>query len=740
MFNMPDQLDKKPAVGETSSSRVPVDAPAVVSSVQCSIPSSIITQLSENDVLLGRGEPSILNEGNIRFRQLVQSRKLEYLDADKRKTKDWIARQVVQAISSKQGRFLRRIRSPVEAVQMGVPEGVKAWVRAHEGTIIQKVKQALRNPATWDDDKIQDVEQQVISGDSSPAAGCTQGIDPLKPEYGPYMEGLKQKAVLQRIDRQQQAELRGASSLPSTIGDFLRARQAERHEQQVHADQARARASILDAFQGIDDYHPVAQQGNLPSCLGGTNNGGQLHPGIAELRNAPAGPSFPMAGAYQQLLMTDTIPPSIGLPPAWDAANTLVGSGIARGPAKASEAFFTGKETKGETAIYAAIVRAQQLFAGSLPGSYLKTSMIEMLLLSVLCSHGLPVWEPPNHKSTDERLEGAESGSYMFTWSDFGSLLSRAAKDWHVWIYSSSDLAVNDECRAELRATVLAARYKADLKELARKTTSLLEKLRNFMEPDDSGISAWFEEELCRWAVTLSIADKRMHPVAYSASNFISAHPQYTRDDDVKTACVFDTQSCRHIILQVANMSRLRSVFLSDRGRGIWTKVDEASTISIFLGQVWKRRPPWWGSNFDAISHEMALLQSLLEGGFLGVLEEMSRAIAESASSRELGLSKASIQEHMEVLVPHLHQSQETADRQAILKGLEDQHFSCLLAKPVATSAMDTGINNVQLRPPRRNESTVKREKQNVLRKTSAERHSGGVGAEHPATKKIRNV
>jgi hypothetical protein len=734
---MPDQVDKKPSVGEISSSRAPVDVSA--SSVQSIISSGVVTQLSPNDVLLGRGEPSILNEGNIRFRQLVQSRKLEYLDADKRKIKDWIARQVVQAISFKQGRFLRRITSPVEAMQMGVPEGVKAWVRAHDEAIIQKVKQALRNPATWEDDEIKDVEQRVISGASSPAAGRTQGIEPLEPELESDVKGLKQKAVLQRIDRQQQAELRGASSLPATIGDFLRARQAEKHEPQVHADQTRARASILDAFQGIDDYHPMAQQGNLPRYLGETNNGGQLHPGIAELRHAPAGSSFPMAGAYQQLLLTDAIPPAIGLLPAWDAGNTLVGSGIARGPANASEAFFTGKETKGETAIYAAIVRAQQLFAGSLPGSYLKTSIIEMLLLSVLCSHGLPVWEPPNHKSTDSRLEGAETGSYMFTWSDFGSLLSRAAKDWHVWIYSSSDLAVNDDCRAELRATVLAARYKADPEELARKTTSLLEKLRNFMDSDDSGISAWFEEELCRWALTLSIADKRMHPVAYSASDFISAHPQYARDADVKTACVFDSQSCRHIILQVANMSRLRSVFLSDRGKEIWTKVDEASTSSIFLGQVWRRRPPWWGSNFDAISHEMALLQSLLEGGFLGVLEEMSRVIAESASNRELGLSKASIQEHMEVLVPHLHHSQETADRQAILKGLEDQHFSNLLAKPVATSAMDTGINNVQLRPPRRNESTVHREEHNGRRKTTAERHSGGVGAEHPATKKIRN-
>jgi hypothetical protein len=231
------------------------------------------------------------------------------------------------------------------------------------------------------------------------------------------------------------------------------------------------------------------------------------------------------------------------------------------------------------------------------------------------------------------------------------------------------------------------------------------------MVPDDSGVSAWFEQELCRWALTLSITDKQLHPVAYTASDFVSAHPQYTRDDDVKTACVFDIQSCRHIILQVACMSRLRSVFLSDEGRGIGIKVDEASTLSMCSGGVWKSRPSWWGLSRGAITHDMALLQSLLAGGFLGVLGELSDAIPDSASGHELGLNKASIQEHMEGLVPHLHQSQETADRQAILKGLEDQYSYHSSAKPVATSTRNTSISHVQLQPPHWNEPKKKHRK-----------------------------
>jgi hypothetical protein len=728
---MPDQLDKKPAASEASSSRVPADAQADTSSVQSSNPSGFVIVLAPNDVLLGRGAFSIGNEGNVRFRQLVQSRKVEYRNTSKRQIKDWIARQVVQAISFKKGRFLRRIESLVEAEQMGVPEGVQVWVPVDEGTIIQKVKQALRDRDTGDEDEIQDVEQRA-SGGFVAAAEHTQGIVPrgLELDRRFALEGTQQRSILQqRIDMQQQAALRGPSSLSSTIGDFLRARQAEKQEQQAHADHARARASILDAFQGIGGYNPLAMQGNISGYPGGTNNGVLLPPGMAELRNAPAGSSFPMS--YQHLLRQDNISSSIGLLPARDVVSTLVGSGIARAPTRASETPSPGKETRGENAIYMALDRAQQLFAGSPPGSYLKTSMIEMLLIRVICSHGLPVWEPPNHKLTDAtRIDNAESSNYLLTWSDFGSLLARAAKDWHDWIYSSSDRAVDNNCRTELRATVLAARYEADPEELARKTTSLLEKLRNFMGPDDYGISAWFEQELCRWALTLSITDKQLHPVAYTASDFVSAHPQYTLDDEFKTVCVFDTQSCRHIILQVACMSRLRSVFLSDEGRGIEIKVDEASTRSIRSGGVWKSRPSWWGLSRDAIAHDMALLQSLLAGGFVGVLGELSSAIPESA--RELGLSKASIQEHMEMLVPHLHESQETADRQAILKGLEAQHFNhSSSSETVATGTSTT---------PRRNEPAMNFGiKHDETRKTSAERYSGGVDAEHnPANKRLR--
>jgi hypothetical protein len=48
--------------------------------------------------------------------------------------KDWIARQVIQAVRKRQGSFLRKIESLVEAENMGVPGGTLAWAFVDEET------------------------------------------------------------------------------------------------------------------------------------------------------------------------------------------------------------------------------------------------------------------------------------------------------------------------------------------------------------------------------------------------------------------------------------------------------------------------------------------------------------------------------------------------------------------------------------------------------------------------------
>jgi hypothetical protein len=60
-----------------------------------------------DDVLCGRGGATNCHEGNVRFRAVISDHQEEYLAA-KKKDKAGIARQIVEIIQSRGGRFLRK--------------------------------------------------------------------------------------------------------------------------------------------------------------------------------------------------------------------------------------------------------------------------------------------------------------------------------------------------------------------------------------------------------------------------------------------------------------------------------------------------------------------------------------------------------------------------------------------------------------------------------------------------------
>jgi len=83
--------------------------------------------------------------GNQSFRSLVRLRKEEYANCVRHKDKNHLARQIIDEIERRGGRFLRRIDDPQEARTLGVPQGVKAWKLAEFSTAMEKCKQALRD-------------------------------------------------------------------------------------------------------------------------------------------------------------------------------------------------------------------------------------------------------------------------------------------------------------------------------------------------------------------------------------------------------------------------------------------------------------------------------------------------------------------------------------------------------------------------------------------------------------------
>lgn len=106
----------------------------------------VIEALSQNDVLCGRGSGPNDHPGNVAFRQLILSRKAEYLSTSARAEKAKIASEIVAHVQKEldpSGRFLKKM-GPAELREKGFREGQDVWVVVDQDTALEKAKQALR--------------------------------------------------------------------------------------------------------------------------------------------------------------------------------------------------------------------------------------------------------------------------------------------------------------------------------------------------------------------------------------------------------------------------------------------------------------------------------------------------------------------------------------------------------------------------------------------------------------------
>jgi hypothetical protein len=157
---------------ETACSSTP--ATTVSSTASCT--QVIITELRTNDVMMGRGAGMIHNMGNVRYRELVATRKKEYVRAERNHKKQTIAKQILAEIAHRNGRFVRKVETPEEAKALGIPEGTQAWVLASSDVVLEKVKQALREKSPHDAEDCQSTtphdkteESAVVSAPPSDA-------------------------------------------------------------------------------------------------------------------------------------------------------------------------------------------------------------------------------------------------------------------------------------------------------------------------------------------------------------------------------------------------------------------------------------------------------------------------------------------------------------------------------------------------------------------------------------------
>lgn len=106
------------------------------------------TIVAPDDVLLGRGARFTNNEGNKRFRTLINERKDEYLSSNRHQLKNNIATEIIDEIRrNRKGLFLRMVDTNLNILKQNglIPnDASSAWYVADDNAILQKVKQALR--------------------------------------------------------------------------------------------------------------------------------------------------------------------------------------------------------------------------------------------------------------------------------------------------------------------------------------------------------------------------------------------------------------------------------------------------------------------------------------------------------------------------------------------------------------------------------------------------------------------
>lgn len=101
----------------------------------------VVHVITHNDILCGRGSGPNDHPGNVNFRQIVSTRRNEYLTTSTRTEKVRIANEILNAVKSLHppGRFLEKVENEPKD-----KNNTTKWITVSEHKATEKVKQALR--------------------------------------------------------------------------------------------------------------------------------------------------------------------------------------------------------------------------------------------------------------------------------------------------------------------------------------------------------------------------------------------------------------------------------------------------------------------------------------------------------------------------------------------------------------------------------------------------------------------
>ena len=114
-------------------------------SSNASVGAQYTTFICNDDVILGRGLSSVKHPGNIFFRNLIKEKRAKYASSCRRQLKQDVSKEVLSIMLQRNTRFVRELKSE-ELIDLGhlSTNATKLWFIADHSTVLQKIKQALR--------------------------------------------------------------------------------------------------------------------------------------------------------------------------------------------------------------------------------------------------------------------------------------------------------------------------------------------------------------------------------------------------------------------------------------------------------------------------------------------------------------------------------------------------------------------------------------------------------------------
>lgn len=340
----------------------------------------------------------------------------------------------------------------------------------------------------------------------------------------------------------------------------------------------------------------------------------------------------------------------------------------------------------------------------------------EVLLLTVLASQGLPVFSErwaslinseslAAEESNGERDEEHELRIFYFA---MAQVIHAAAE---VWL-NIARKKLSQECDIHNDSNVIAERdrdkiallkkdhyfkemtlmetktYADDPNLFAKKCIMLLEAIRKNMGPVDlqyvgekkirqlnqsenglgTKVVRWFSKDLQKWAVPLGVLDEEGNVLSTTSITGTKDHPQ------LHDAALMTKRDCRTVFIQIAQQTRLRSIFLKHGMERLSTElIPKVAKQSSFIATEWEDSPSWWNVDTNnGISpyyqDDIDLLAGILDygyGGFDSLLNHdfsfCKRLSAEGCKDYD-SFTRSTVQVRMNNLTRKLHEIDERED------------------------------------------------------------------------------